>query len=399
LDITTATYSPSAVLPGGSLDTDYTIVNLNPGVDVTESTATGFYLIPFIQGCPTSPPSGSPFDVSSLSVSEMSNDTEDEAPSIDIPIGTSPGLYYLVLVADWEEEQDESIETTNNVYCVPNLLTICEPIDLIPDFVAITVNPVCAGSTTSIEYTITNNGCVDAELVDHRRWRSEDDELEAGDVNYGGGTNGTIEAGETVDWTSNFTVPSSTPPGFIYFIVELDWADEIDEGSAGEANNVLVVPVQVLGAPTVSTGSYGPLCSTGSSVALLGSPSGGTWTGVGVSGSGPYFFNPAAGTQTLAYTVSSGGCSNSAQTTVVVDACDCNGVPGGTAVPGTACNDGNANTGNDVYQSNCTCAGQLIDCLGSTGWYGHDWVGLQRWKREHRQRRVWIELHMRRSTD
>jgi subtilisin-like proprotein convertase family protein len=36
---------------------------------------------------------------------------------------------------------------------------------------------------------------------------------------------------------------------------------------------------------------------------------------------------------------------------------DCAGTPGGTALPGTACNDFNANTTNDVYGANCVCAG------------------------------------------
>ncbi len=46
---------------------------------------------------------------------------------------------------------------------------------------------------------------------------------------------------------------------------------------------------------------------------------------------------------------------------------DCEGVPGGTATIGTACDDGNAATGNDVYDANCVCAGQLIDCEGVPG--------------------------------
>ncbi|MCB9199928.1 MAG: hypothetical protein H6596_05530 [Flavobacteriales bacterium] len=41
---------------------------------------------------------------------------------------------------------------------------------------------------------------------------------------------------------------------------------------------------------------------------------------------------------------------------------DCQGTPGGSALPGTACNDGNANTGNDQWDANCNCVGQLIDC-------------------------------------
>jgi len=43
---------------------------------------------------------------------------------------------------------------------------------------------------------------------------------------------------------------------------------------------------------------------------------------------------------------------------------DCNGVPGGPALPGTACNDNNACTINDVFDANCVCAGTVQDTDG-----------------------------------
>ena len=47
---------------------------------------------------------------------------------------------------------------------------------------------------------------------------------------------------------------------------------------------------------------------------------------------------------------------------------DCLGVVGGSALPGTACNDNNANTINDTWTSGCQCVGQLpADCLGVPG--------------------------------
>ncbi|MEO8734361.1 MAG: hypothetical protein ABI373_08520, partial [Flavobacteriales bacterium] len=42
---------------------------------------------------------------------------------------------------------------------------------------------------------------------------------------------------------------------------------------------------------------------------------------------------------------------------------DCQGVPNGTALPGSACNDNNPNTGNDHWNSNCVCVGQTLDCI------------------------------------
>lgn len=44
---------------------------------------------------------------------------------------------------------------------------------------------------------------------------------------------------------------------------------------------------------------------------------------------------------------------------------DCEGVQGGSALPGTACDDGNADTTNDTYASSCDCLGE--DCLGVPG--------------------------------
>jgi hypothetical protein len=44
--------------------------------------------------------------------------------------------------------------------------------------------------------------------------------------------------------------------------------------------------------------------------------------------------------------------------TICVEEPDCAGVFGGGALPGTSCDDGNANTVLDVYDANCVCAGQ-----------------------------------------
>ena len=46
---------------------------------------------------------------------------------------------------------------------------------------------------------------------------------------------------------------------------------------------------------------------------------------------------------------------------------DCLGVVGGTALPGTACNDGNAGTVNDTWSASCQCVGVPVDCQGVPG--------------------------------
>jgi len=56
-------------------------------------------------------------------------------------------------------------------------------------------------------------------------------------------------------------------------------------------------------------------------------------------------------------TIDDGSCSNIT---------DCKNICGGSALPGTPCNDGNSSTSNDEYNSNCDCVGIPITVMGCT---------------------------------
>ncbi len=67
----------------------------------------------------------------------------------------------------------------------------------------------------------------------------------------------------------------------------------------------------------MSCGSYGPVCIDAADITLNGSPLGGTWSGVGVTGNS---FDPSVGTQTLTYTYTDGNsCTASCTTTITVN--------------------------------------------------------------------------------
>ena len=69
--------------------------------------------------------------------------------------------------------------------------------------------------------------------------------------------------------------------------------------------------------PTVVAGSYGPVCVDAADVTLTGSPAGGTWSGIGVTGNK---FDPSVGTQELTYTyTNANGCTNFDKTTITVN--------------------------------------------------------------------------------
>jgi PKD repeat protein len=92
--------------------------------------------------------------------------------------------------------------------------------------------------------------------------------------------------------------------------------------NAGGSDSVTQTLVTVVSAPNASLSSIGPFCTNESNISLTnGSPSGGTYSGTGVSGS---TFSPStagAGSHTLKYVVSnSSGCKDSATTSITVNA-------------------------------------------------------------------------------
>ncbi len=125
----------------------------------------------------------------------------------------------------------------------------------------------------------------------------------------GGIFSGTGVTGNSFDPTVGG--PGNVPVSYTY--------NDPETGCSSTCNFVM----QVDGLPTVMTGSYGPACSDGANIPLNGGNYlNGMWSGTGVSGNQMtgYVFDPSAGTQLLTYTAQDGnGCSNSAQTTIIVN--------------------------------------------------------------------------------
>jgi hypothetical protein len=109
------------------------------------------------------------------------------------------------------------------------------------------------------------------------------------------------------------------------------------------------IDITVNTAPVAIAGTYGPACIDDPDITLMGSPVGGTWSGIGVTGN---MFDPSFGTQTLTYTYTDVNlCTDSDATTIIVNACqepstmrwvllqdgDDNGSPGFPCVSNSDC--------------------------------------------------------------
>lgn len=130
------------------------------------------------------------------------------------------------------------------------------------------------------------------------------------------------------DGTAGFTDPltgtlvtQGTAQDTTYTDLALDMMAGYWNGSttASQTSFIDNVTVSVSSPPTATAGSYGPVCTNDPNVTLMGSPSGGVWTGIGVNGN---TFDPTAGTQTITYTVTDvNGCTDSDPTTITVNPC------------------------------------------------------------------------------
>jgi hypothetical protein len=127
---------------------------------------------------------------------------------------------------------------------------------------------------------------------------------DAADITLGGSPSGGTWSGTGV--TGNSFDPSVGTQTLTY---------SYTDGNGCTASCSTTITVHPL--PVVTCGSYGPVCTDAADITLGGTPSGGTWSGIGVIGNS---FDPSAGTQTVTYSYTDGnGCSASCSTTITVN--------------------------------------------------------------------------------
>ena len=174
----------------------------------------------------------------------------------------------------------------------------------------------------------------------------------------------------TFSWSPATFLSSTTIANPVATAVTATTTYTVTVTGAGGCTSQGTVTVNVNPLPTVSAGTYAPICGlTAPAVALdQGSPAGGTYLGAGVSGpTGNQVFNPAVGTQTLTYSFTDGnGCSGTAQTTITVLTTDTDGdgivdcadnCPNLFGQIGQACNAGPGFV-IGVISPSCVCVGQ-----------------------------------------
>ncbi|MGH7894116.1 MAG: CARDB domain-containing protein [Candidatus Binatia bacterium] len=169
--------------------------------------------------------------------------------SASVPVGTAPGIYYLIARADSEDVLVETSETNNLAYWT---------LRVGPDLVVASLNaPTAAGAGSAITVTDTtrNAGGGGAGATTTRVYLSTNTLLDAADVALGSRAVPALGAGASDTGSVSVTIPAGTAAGTYYLIASADSDGVVSESQEG--NNVLARALTI-GADLVVSGLSGP---------------------------------------------------------------------------------------------------------------------------------------------
>ncbi|MDX2361377.1 MAG: CARDB domain-containing protein [Crocinitomicaceae bacterium] len=169
---------------------------------------------------------------------------QDENENLIIPMGTSFGTYYILFVADNDDELVESNEN-NNVECV-QITVGTSPEDIFLTNVSLSQNSMSSGDNVTAYATQNYSGNqLDINLPSFNLdyYLSTDCTLDNNDVLLGGDVSGIGSDAPFEDEDAVLTIPIGTSSGVYYILFVADNDDELAESN--ENNNVECIQITV----------------------------------------------------------------------------------------------------------------------------------------------------------
>ena len=163
-----------------------------------------------------------------------------------VPTGTAPGTYYILFVADYQNQVTETNEN-NNVTAVS--FTVSPPgVDLLPQQEQLYPSATVAGNSLQVNASITNQGNTTATSSTMGFYLSTNQVFDASDVLLANSVGGTLVANQSSYRTAYPVVPAGTAPGTYYVLFVADPQNAVTE--INETNNVRSLFLSVL-APSI----------------------------------------------------------------------------------------------------------------------------------------------------
>ncbi|GAB3581932.1 CARDB domain-containing protein [Hymenobacter daeguensis] len=225
---------PSSTVAGNSIQATCTI--FNQGNMLAGSSTVGFYLS-----------TNQTFDASDVLLSTSTgfslsaNLGSYRSVYPIVPLGTAPGNYYVLFVADPANAVTETSET-NNVRSLA-LTVLAATIDLTIQSPYLSPASLAPGGVTSASCYLYNQGNALANPATVGYYLSTNQVLDASDVLLNN-TTGTLYGGGYSSRYVNLTVPTGTAVGNYYVLFVADYLNQVPETS--ETNNIASAVLQVV---------------------------------------------------------------------------------------------------------------------------------------------------------
>ena len=227
---------PLAVAPGGSISANCTIANISG--TLAQSSSVGYYL--------STDATLSANDVllgSSYGYSLGGNQSAYQAAYLSVPTSVAVGNYYLLFVADYQNQVAESNETNNTASL--GLSIIAPYVDLTIQQPYLSTYSTTPGSSVGLSCYVTNQGNATASSSNVGYYLSADATLSANDVLLGSSYGGSLTGGSYGSYRSiSATVPTATTPGSYYVLFVADYQNLVPESN--KANNVSALNLTVV---------------------------------------------------------------------------------------------------------------------------------------------------------
>ncbi|GAA4042386.1 hypothetical protein GCM10022409_30480 [Hymenobacter glaciei] len=239
---------PSSTVAGNSVQVNCTV--FNQGNVAASSSTAGFYLS-----------TNTTFDANDVLLSTSTGyslpayQTSTRYANPTIPVGTAPGNYYVLFVADPANAVAE-VNETNNVRSLA-LSIVAATVDLTNNSVYLSATSVTAGGSTQASSYLYNQGNALASPATLGYYLSTNQTLDANDVLLANNT-GTVYGGSYSSRYATITVPTGTPIGSYYVLFVADYLSQLAE--TNESNNVSAVALQVV-APSIDLFTSQPYLS------------------------------------------------------------------------------------------------------------------------------------------
>jgi parallel beta-helix repeat protein len=224
-------YAPSRTSAGATISVKD--ITWNKGADNTSTFKTKFYL------SEDTTLDGGDVSLGERSISELAGGTKSTGTTfVNIPSGTTPGMYFIIGKADADNVITESNEDNNTKY---RMITIG------PDLqVSSLIAPASAskGATINITDTTRNNGAAEAISSTTKFYLSTNRVLDLNDTSLGSRSIPILAAHGSSTGDTSVTIPLDTSPNMWYYIIgKADADSNITEYN--ENNNVRIKAIWI----------------------------------------------------------------------------------------------------------------------------------------------------------